>query len=281
MWVSPELSGRALLVADDDEDNAELLAFIVSGAGAETRIAHSAAGALELVATGWEPDALLLDIGLPDMDGYGLLRELRRQPTLGRVPAVAISGHVGSGDKVRAADAGFAVHVSKPYDGEAVVHLVARLTSARSETPVADDIRAALALGGVHAALALLNKSASYRFTGVYSFDGDTLRNVSLFDRENPAALVGDDAPLQDTYCSIVGRARAPFVSANTTTDPRLLAHLARLSVQSYCGVLLRNADSTPFGSLCHFDVVPVDAPRDALDLLERAAPVIAAMVAD
>lgn len=280
MWVSPELSGRALLVADDDEDNAELLAFIVRGAGAETRIAHSAAGVLNLVATGWEPDALLLDIGLPDMDGYALLQELRKKPLLSRVPAVAISGHVGSGDKSRAADAGFAVHVAKPYDGEAVVHLVAKLTSTPPDARIADDVRTALATGGVHAALALLNKGTSYRFTGVYCFEGNTLRSVSLFDRNNPSTRLGEDAPLRETYCSIVARERVPFVTADTMADARLVHHPARLTVRSYCGVLLRNADSTPFGSLCHFDVVPVVPPGDALALLEGAGPIIAAVVA-
>jgi CheY-like chemotaxis protein len=269
-----------LLVADDDADNAELLAFIVRGAGAETRISTCGADALSLLAAGWSPDALLLDISLPDMDGYDLLREIRRVPALGRVPAVAISGHVGSDDKDRAVDAGFAVHVSKPYDGEAVVHLVAKLTASQPEAPGADDVRSAVAGGGIHAALAFLNKGTSYRFTGVYCFEGKTLRNVSLFDRANPSALVGDDAPMHETYCSLVMRERTPFVSADTTVDARLASHPARLSVKAYCGVLLRNADSTPFGSLCHFDVVPVDPPRGAIDLLEGAAPIIAALVA-
>jgi CheY-like chemotaxis protein len=270
-----------VLVADDDRDNAELLALIIESAGAETRMATSAAEVLELIATGWKPDALLLDIGLPDVDGYALLHEIRKTVTLSKVPAVAITGYVYESDKLRAAEAGFAVHVSKPYDGEAVVHLVAELTSAKSETLIAHDVQGVLATGGVHAALAFLNERTLHRFTGVYRFDGITLRNVSLFDRINPSALKGDDAPMRETYCSIVGRERAPFVTADTETDARLVEHPARLNVQSYCGVLLRNADSTPFGSLCHFDLAPVEPPGDVLDILEEAGPLIAEVVAN
>jgi hypothetical protein len=50
--------------------------------------------------------------------------------------------------------------------------------------------------------------------------------------------------------------------------------------VQSYCGVLLRNADSTPFGSLCHFDLVPVQPADGTLELLAAVGPLIAAVVA-
>jgi CheY-like chemotaxis protein len=280
--VSDELSGRSVLVADDDEDNAELLAVIVQGAGAQARMAGSASAVLALIADGWRPDAFLLDIGLPDMDGYELLEEIRKDPALSVIPAVAISGYATERDKARAAECGFAVHVSKPYDGEAVVHLVAKLTSPKPEAPTARRVREALASGGVHAALAFLNKHASHRFTGLYRFDGDTLRSLSLFDREDPSALVGDDAPMSETYCAVVARERAPFVTADATVDPRLVEHPSRLSVRSYCGVLLRNSDSTPFGSLCHFDAAPVAAPGDeTLDLLEGAAPIIAALLAE
>lgn len=271
-----------MLVADDDPDNAELLAFILADAGADIRTAHSASEVLELVGSGWKPDVALLDIGLPDMDGYRLLREIRNVPGLGGVPAVAVTGHAYERDRTKAVEAGFTVHVTKPYDGEAVVHLVAALATPRPQPGrrIIDDVRSALAKGGVHAALAVLNKGTDHRFTGVYRFDGEMLRNVCLFDRQNPTSVVGDDAPLRETYCSIVGRGRVSFVSANTVDDARLTEHPARLSVQSYCGVLLRNADATPFGSLCHFDLLPVEPLDDALDLLEGVAPLITYLLA-
>ena len=275
-----ELSGRTLLVADDDQDNAELLTLVVEGAGARVRMVTSAAAALEVVSAPWGPDALLLDIGLPDLDGYALLREIRKVPGLSRVPAVAVSGYTSAGHKKRAAEAGFAVHVSKPYDPEAVVHLVAKLTSPTPGGPVAQAFREVLGDAGLHAALAFLNKRTAHRFTAVYRFDGDTLRNVALFDCEHPATLRGDDHRLGETYCAIVRRERMPFVTANATIDARLVEHPARLRLQSYCGVLLRNADSTPFGSLCHFDPIPVDPTDEVLELLEGAAPLIAALVA-
>jgi len=277
--VTDVLTGKSILVADDDQDNAELMAFLLEQAGAKTRIAVSASKALEILASGWTPDVVALDIGMPEMDGYDLLREIRRAPATSKVPALAVTGYGYERDKAKAAAAGFTVHVVKPYDGEALVHLVASLTSPRPEAPIAAELRGALS-ASLHAALALLNARSRHRFTGVYRFDGPTLRNVALFDRDHPASQAGDDAPMNETYCSIVGRDRAPFVTADTTMDSRLVDHPARLTVQSYCGVLLRNEDSTPFGSLCHFDLAPVEASNEVLVALLDAAPLIGAAVA-
>jgi hypothetical protein len=58
-------------------------------------------------------------------------------------------------------------------------------------------------------------------------------------------------------------------------TDDRLRQHPARASVRSYCGVLLSAADGTPFGTLCHFDLVPGEVPRDELAVMTAAAPLL------
>ena len=110
----------------------------------------------------------------------------------------------------------------------------------------------------------------------MYRFDGDMLRNVHLFDRANPTVRRGDDAPLAETYCSLVGAARGPFVTTDAEADPRLLEHPARLCVRSYCGALLRHADATPFGTVCSFDVVSQPAPDELVTLLQLVAPISA-----
>jgi two-component system CheB/CheR fusion protein len=124
------LAGLSILLVDDDRDNTELLAFLLQTAGAKVRTAASAPQALEMVAdtaSPWLPDVLLLDIGLPGVDGYDLLGMLRQQPALSAVPAVAVTAYAFEKDKQRAIDAGFRVHISKPYDAAEIVDVLAGL----------------------------------------------------------------------------------------------------------------------------------------------------------
>ena len=109
------LDGAQVLVADDDEDSLEVLAFIVSQEGATVRTANNATGVLELLLT-WTPDLLLLDISMPVMDGFELLSSIRGTARLGEIPAVAVTAHAYEVDRRRCLDAGFAEHVGKPYD---------------------------------------------------------------------------------------------------------------------------------------------------------------------
>jgi CheY-like chemotaxis protein len=129
--VGEGLTGKLLLVVDDDADNAEVLAYILEGAGAEVRTAGSAREVLDLVAGTWRPDALLLDISLPDMDGYALLEAIRVEPRWHDIPAVAVTGHAYDTDKQRSTEAGFAAHVAKPFEGPEVVALLTTLTAER------------------------------------------------------------------------------------------------------------------------------------------------------
>ena len=127
--MSGSLSGELVLVADDNADNAELLAVVLANAGADVRTAASAHEVLELVGKPWTPDALLLDISLPDMTGYALLDAIRSSAPWQAIPAVAVTGHAYDSDKDRAVAAGFAAHIAKPFDGEAVVDIVEKLTA--------------------------------------------------------------------------------------------------------------------------------------------------------
>jgi len=116
------------LLVDDDPDNLEIVAYIVSSEGATVRTARDAREALDILST-WEPDVVLLDIEMPNMNGYDLLSAIRGRPDLHNVPAVAVTGLGYPSDKDRAFAAGFEAHMTKPFDGAALIDLVEWLAS--------------------------------------------------------------------------------------------------------------------------------------------------------
>ena len=117
---------RVLLV-DDNEDAAELLASALEIMGYTTRVAHDGPEALK-AATEFDPDVALVDIGLPVMDGYELARRLHDDPGLRRVPLVAVTGYGQPSDRRRSEAAGFDAHLVKPVDIERVGSLIRQLT---------------------------------------------------------------------------------------------------------------------------------------------------------
>lgn len=113
----PTTSGPSyrVLIVDDNEDAAETLGMLLEAVGHDVRIKHRAEAALELVCQ-WVPDVLLLDIGLPDMDGKELARRVRAIPAMTNVKIAAITGY-GRPEEVDAAlEAGFNAHFVKPVD---------------------------------------------------------------------------------------------------------------------------------------------------------------------
>ncbi len=118
------LKGVRLLVVDDEPDTREMLARLLEEAGANIRLAGTGKAALEIVAQ-FAPDALVSDIGMPDMDGLELRRELlARGFTL---PAVALTAYASGEDQTRALEAGFERHLSKPVGALELVETVAGL----------------------------------------------------------------------------------------------------------------------------------------------------------
>ncbi|BDA70612.1 hypothetical protein RIVM261_074570 [Rivularia sp. IAM M-261] len=111
------LQGTRILVVDDDQDSQELLAFMLEQEGAEIQTASSAVEALNLI-TQWQPDVLLSDIGMPQMDGYTLIRHIRNLPKEqgGEVPAIALTAYAAEADKETALSSGFQQHIAKPVD---------------------------------------------------------------------------------------------------------------------------------------------------------------------
>lgn len=123
------LAGVAILVADDNEDGAELLQLMLERHGARVQTAGTGRQALALLET-FSPQALLLDISLPDMDGFELLGAIRAVAGFEHTPAVAVTGRSAERDKDQVLTAGFAAHVVKPFDAAALVDAIAKLAGA-------------------------------------------------------------------------------------------------------------------------------------------------------
>jgi CheY-like chemotaxis protein len=108
---------RRVLVVDDNVDAANSLALVLRLDGHETEAVYTAYDALEHAAT-FKPDVVLLDIGLPQLDGYEVARRLRSSPELRGICLVALTGYGQSEDRQRARAAGFDFHLVKPVDFE-------------------------------------------------------------------------------------------------------------------------------------------------------------------
>ena len=107
--------GVRVLVVDDNADPAASLAMLVEALGSEVTMAHDGHAALARLAQ-CRPHVVLLDIGLPGLDGYETCRRMRDEPAGRDAIIVAITGRGQAHDKQRAAEAGFDIHLTKPAD---------------------------------------------------------------------------------------------------------------------------------------------------------------------
>jgi signal transduction histidine kinase/DNA-binding response OmpR family regulator len=118
--VDPATATSArVLVVDDNVDAAEMLAGVLDAGGYTTRIAHDGPSALS-AALEFRPQVAVLDIGLPVMDGYEVAQRLRSEPGLTGLRLVAVTGYGQASDRERTSAAGFAAHLVKPVDIEAL-----------------------------------------------------------------------------------------------------------------------------------------------------------------
>lgn len=149
--------------------------------------------------------------------------------------------------------------------------------ASRSDEALIREVERALEERGIGGAVELLNARTRFRYTGIYRAEPPLLRNLYLFDRENPTLNVsGATTPLETTYCSITCATDAPFATPDAGADERLTAHPARESVISYGGVPLRRPGGGAWGTLCHFDVRPRLLPPHEADVLAKVAPILA-----
>jgi PAS domain S-box-containing protein len=126
--ISPvDAEAVRVLVVDDNEDAAEMCATLLELAGHDVRRAYNGRSALAL-ATAFRPRVVLLDIGLPDIDGYEVARLLRRAPWAAGISLIAVSGWGQERDKQHALEAGFDHHLTKPIDLQALACVLQPIT---------------------------------------------------------------------------------------------------------------------------------------------------------
>ncbi|MDQ2970026.1 MAG: response regulator [Acidobacteriota bacterium] len=124
------IEGVSVLLVEDEPDGRELLAEALRTAGGRVAAVESVRAALTLFADR-PPDVLVSDIGMPDEDGYALIRAIRALPADrgGAVPAIAVTAYAREEDRLRALAAGFQAHLAKPVDPGELVAAVARVAS--------------------------------------------------------------------------------------------------------------------------------------------------------
>ena len=137
----PPLDGLRVLIVDDETSVRELMSAILSKCEADVRTAASTAEALLILRRNqWCPEVLIADIGMPDADGYELMRQVRTLPpeSGGRVPAVALTAHARAEDRMKALAAGFQMHVPKPVEPAELLTVLGSVTGrlARSTGPL-------------------------------------------------------------------------------------------------------------------------------------------------
>jgi PAS domain S-box-containing protein len=131
-----ELTGLRVLVVDDEPDGRELVQSVLETCKAEVTVAKSASEAYETLLRE-RPEVLISDIGMPDEDGYSLIRRIRALPKDqgGRIPAVALTAYAQIADRTRALIEGFNNHVSKPAEPEELIAVVAAVAGRHGFTP--------------------------------------------------------------------------------------------------------------------------------------------------
>lgn len=125
-----DLQRYRILVVDDEPDSLTVLKRILERAHATVQVASSVAEALERFDV-FKPDLVLSDIGMPESDGYDLIRQLRRKPS-GTIPVIALTALVRAEDRLRTLRAGFQMHLGKPVNPEELVASIRNLMMLRS-----------------------------------------------------------------------------------------------------------------------------------------------------
>jgi CheY-like chemotaxis protein len=122
-----------ILVVDDDRNTREILSEALRTFGAETKTAGSVDEARATLAC-WHADILVSDLGMPEEDGYDLIREIRSHPLDGErnIPAIALTGYIRIEDRRRALATGYDTVLTKPAELEALLEAIRRLVSDRA-----------------------------------------------------------------------------------------------------------------------------------------------------
>jgi CheY-like chemotaxis protein len=115
-----------VLIVEDNVDNYELVRFLLGRAGYETRWAHNGGEGI-LMANAEKPDLILMDLSMPETDGWTATKSLKSDPETKHIPIVALTAHILPGDRKRALQAGCDGYLSKPMNIALFVETVANL----------------------------------------------------------------------------------------------------------------------------------------------------------
>jgi signal transduction histidine kinase/CheY-like chemotaxis protein len=119
--------GLNLLVIEDSDDTLDMLKRLLTAYGCQVRGVTSASAGLESAAA-IKPDLIISDIGMPEVDGYTFISELRKSPGLSQVPAIALTGYARDEDRELALAAGYDAHLAKPAEMAHLLAIIKRLT---------------------------------------------------------------------------------------------------------------------------------------------------------
>jgi signal transduction histidine kinase/CheY-like chemotaxis protein len=135
----PELSGLRVLLVDDEADSRELLNFVLESCGAQISTASSAGEAVELIKRE-RFDVIISDIGMPEEDGFSLIRKIRgfSNEQGGNIPAIALTAYARAEDRVQALRSGFQMHIAKPVESAELTAAVANLAG-RMRNPIQNE----------------------------------------------------------------------------------------------------------------------------------------------
>jgi CheY-like chemotaxis protein len=119
---------QRVLIVDDNRDSANTLGALLKAIGADVRVAYDGPEALEAFGS-FQPSVVLLDLGMPGMDGYEVARRIRAQPEAQATALIALTGWGAPGDRERTQLAGFQDHLVKPVDPRTMQQVLDRVTS--------------------------------------------------------------------------------------------------------------------------------------------------------
>ena len=120
-----------ILVVEDNRDSADMLRVLLELCGYEVAVAYTGPAGVQ-AAKEWRPDVVLCDIGLPGMDGYGVVGELRRHPATAAARVIAVTGYGTDDDRRKSQEAGFDQHLTKPVDPDVLERMFAHLGSSKN-----------------------------------------------------------------------------------------------------------------------------------------------------
>jgi CheY-like chemotaxis protein len=124
LHVAPELAGAKILIVDDDIRNIYSLTSVLESYGVEVLHAEAGRGGIALLESNPDIDVALIDIMMPEMDGYETMQKIRARPAIAGVPLIAVTAKAMKGDRQKCVDAGASDYIAKPVDIELLLALL-------------------------------------------------------------------------------------------------------------------------------------------------------------